>query len=94
MADKKDNKKMDWLLANVLELPRDLVMDSSRLTMIGQNEMFLENHKGIIEYRSELIKINLARGFIEIEGEGMEIVSITGTELTLVGRIFGLRFIQ
>jgi len=78
----------------MLELPKDLVLDLPRLVVIGQRELYLENHKGIIEYGDSCIKINLSRGLLEIEGECLEIKLIMPDEVVITGLIHSLRFVE
>ncbi|MGE5415225.1 MAG: sporulation protein YqfC [Acidobacteriota bacterium] len=95
MSKKKNEpEKLDWVLADLLELPKDLVLDLPRITIVGQRELALENHKGIIEYGTEQIKINLARGYLEIDGEALELKFIMQDELSIVGKINALRFVD
>ncbi|MGE5421924.1 MAG: sporulation protein YqfC [Ignavibacteriales bacterium] len=91
---KKQPDKLNWILTDMLELPKDLVLELPRITLIGQRELYLENHKGIIEYDSNQIKINLVRGYLEIEGLDMEIKFIIHDELSIVGNIKALRFVE
>jgi sporulation protein YqfC len=86
--------RLEQILGDMLELPKDLVLDLPRLVVIGQRELYLENHKGIIEYGDCCIKINLSRGLLEIEGEGLEIKLIMPDEVTITGLIKSLRFVE
>lgn len=74
-------------MADFLEIPRDLVMDIPKLTLIGRNELYIENHRGIIEFQADLLRINLSRGFIEIQGNNLEIKTLLPEELFLIGEI-------
>ena len=47
-------------------------MDIPKLTLIGRNELYIENHRGIIEFQADLLRINLSRGFIEIQGNNLK----------------------
>jgi sporulation protein YqfC len=50
-VEKKEKaKRIEGSLADFFELPRDIVLDLSRLTLIGNRQIYLENHKGIVEY--------------------------------------------
>ncbi len=73
-------------LASKLDLPRDIILDLPRITIIGDNEITIENHKGIITFENYLIKINSKVGIICIKGENFEIVFIGGNTITLSGR--------
>ena len=79
-------------VADFLEIPRDLVMDIPKLTLVGRNELYLENHRGIIQYNPQLLRINLSRGFLEIEGQDMEIRALMPAELYISGEIKSVRF--
>jgi sporulation protein YqfC len=81
-------------MADFLEIPKDLVMDIPKVTLIGRNELYLENHRGIIEYSLTRTRINLSRGFIEIEGEGLEIKALLPEELSLYGEIKSIKFVD
>jgi len=83
---------MDWLLADLLELPKDLVLDLPRITLIGQHELVLENHRGVMSYRTDQVRVNLARGYLELDGEELIIKYITRDELGVAGLIKSIRF--
>lgn len=94
MPKKPKPDRLERILGDMLELPKDLVLDLPRIVIIGQRELHLENHKGIIEYGDSCIKINLARGFLEIEGEGLEIKLIMQDEVSITGIISSLHFVD
>jgi sporulation protein YqfC len=81
-------------MADFLEIPKDLVMDIPKVTLIGRNELYLENHRGIIEYSLTRVRINLSRGYIEIEGEDMEIKALLPEELSLYGQIKSIKYLD
>ena len=48
MEDKlKRGKKV---LLDKLEMPKEIVLDVPRITVIGRNEITIENHKGILVF--------------------------------------------
>lgn len=79
-------------MADFLEIPRDLVMDIPKVTIIGKNELLLQNYRGIIEYRSDLLRVNLSRGFVEILGNNLEIKALTPDDISLTGEINSVLF--
>ncbi|HBQ86846.1 MAG TPA: sporulation protein YqfC [Syntrophomonas sp.] len=81
-------------MADFLEIPKDLVMDIPKVTVIGRNELYLENHRGIIEYSLTRVRINLSRGFIEIEGQNLEIKALLPEELSLYGDIKSVKYVD
>ena len=83
----KNRDTLNRVMADFLEIPRDLVMDIPKLTLIGRNELYIENHRGIIEFQADLLRINLSRGFIEIQGNNLGIKTLLPEELFLIGEI-------
>lgn len=94
MAKNQQRDRVGRMLADVLELPKDLVLDMPRITMVGSREMLIENHKGLISYDTEQIRISLARGYIEIVGDVLQIKYITQDELCINGSIQSFRFVS
>lgn len=81
-------------MADFLEIPKDLVLDLPKITLIGRNEFYLENHRGIIEFSSQRIRINLSRGFLELQGENLEIKALMPDEMKVWGEIRTIKFID
>jgi sporulation protein YqfC len=81
-------------MAEFLEIPKDLVLDIPKITLIGRNELYLENHRGIIEYSSQRLRINLSRGFLEIQGEKLEIKALLPDEIKIGGDINSFKFVD
>lgn len=74
-------------LTDALELPLDLALDLPKITIIGNVKVNISNHKGIIEYTLDLIRINSKIGIIKITGELMEIKNILIEEISITGSI-------
>jgi len=81
-------------MADFLEIPKDLVLDLPKITLIGRNEFYLENHRGIIEFSSQRIRINLSRGFLELQGENLEIKALMPDEMKVWGEIRSIKYID
>ncbi len=58
-------------LADILELPSEIMLDLPQITLIGRRQLYLENHKGIIEYTPEKIRVNTSQGTATILGREM-----------------------
>lgn len=88
------NTKTRWIrekISNTLELPKDIVLDVVKVIIIG-NQLTIENHKGIIEYNEELIRINTGNGIMCIVGKKLNIKNIIQEEITILGEISGVYF--
>lgn len=80
-----DNLKVN--LSDALELPMDIALDIPKITIIGNLEINITNHRGIIEYNSNLIRINTKIGIIKLRGQDMVIRNILSEEITVSGTI-------
>ena len=79
-------------LSNMFELPKDIILDIAKITMIGNNQVTVENHKGIVEYSDELIRVNTGNGILKINGKKLNIKAIMQEEITIAGIIESLSF--
>ena len=83
-------KRVDKLrqkVAQTLELPKDTVMDVPKIIMTGNIQLNVENHRGIIEYNYNSIRINTSIGILKIIGTDMIIKSIVSDEIIVEGNI-------
>lgn len=83
-------KKVDKLrqkVAQTLELPKETVMDVPKIIIIGNIQLNVENHRGIIEYGCSNIRINTSIGVLKILGTNMIIKSIVPDEIIVEGDI-------
>lgn len=84
---KKNIENIKTNLSEALELPIDIALDLPRITIIGNVEVRIFNHKGIIEYDSKMIRINSRIGIIKVFGNELEIKNILSEEILVVGNI-------
>ena len=73
-----------------LDLPCDVVAGIPRLELLGDRELRMECHKGILAYGTEEIHISGGKLVVSVRGEGLELRSMNPTELLITGRIASL----
>jgi len=81
-------------LTEVLELPKEVVLNLPKITMLGNSNLLIDNYKGIVEYESGRIRINTSQGLIKITGERLTIKEITSEDILVDGEISSLEFIK
>ncbi|SKC79602.1 sporulation protein YqfC [Maledivibacter halophilus] len=81
-------------MSNILEIPKDILLDLPRITFVGNLLMSIENHKGIIEYSSEYIRIGIKDGTIKLSGIDLMIKTITAEEIIVSGKIVSIDFFK
>jgi sporulation protein YqfC len=89
---KKKTYKIKETISNALELPKDIMLDVAKVTMIGSNNISVENHKGILEYNDDQIRVNTSSGILTINGSRLNIKSILQEEITITGDISSVSY--
>ena len=74
-------------VAELFDLPADLVAGLPHVEVVGSGHFYLENHRGILSYSGEEIDINGEGMVIRVFGSGLELVSMTGDALRIRGSI-------
>ncbi|ABW18790.1 sporulation protein YqfC [Alkaliphilus oremlandii] len=90
----KKNTEIKKTLAEILELPQDIILDLPKITMIGNLQIYIENHKGILEYTNTRIRINTKNGVLRITGKDMVLKNIITEEIIIIGDIVQIEFIN
>ena len=73
--------------AEVLDIPADALAGLPKLELVGDCELRVENHKGILAYGREEIHISGGIYLIKIAGQELELRAMTGVELLITGTI-------
>lgn len=89
----KRNKFVDRMV-DFLDLPKDILLDLPRISMLGNSQISLENHKGILEYSPEVIRVNTSCGEMRIVGSGFVIQTILREEIVIDGRIRAIEYVD
>lgn len=80
-------------LITTLDLPKDLFLGLSNISLCGNREIYISNHRGILSYGQEEMIILIKDYQIQVKGKSLSIVSYTKEELTIQGYIHSLEFI-
>ncbi|NMB45202.1 MAG: sporulation protein YqfC [Firmicutes bacterium] len=81
-------------LASAFELPEDVVLDLTRITVTGNAQLLMENHKGILTYEPERIRIRTQQGETLITGRNLKIDSLFSSEMRITGSIASIEFVR
>ncbi|HAA64377.1 sporulation protein YqfC [Thermoanaerobacter sp. CM-CNRG TB177] len=80
-------------LVNAIDFPKEVLLNLPKVTLIGKNHITIENHKGIIEYIPERIRVNTTIGVIRILGKKMIVNSIMTEVITISGEITNIEIL-
>lgn len=75
-----------------LELPKDLMLGASVLTVTGRGEALISNYKGILEYKDSFIRVQTKNCRIQISGAYLAIDYYTNEEMKITGYIETIQY--
>ena len=90
----KVNQNIKKKLVNALELPKEIIFNLPLITIVGNEEINIENYKGVIEYSPEKIRINTECGVLKINGEKLSFKQITAENIIVTGVIQTLEYLS
>ncbi|ADU29863.1 sporulation protein YqfC [Evansella cellulosilytica] len=86
--------RMKRWMTQKMDLPADVMMDLPRITMIGNFHIYIENHKGVIRFTREELRLRLTEGELLVVGSDFVIKNILPEEILLEGVLDDIRFIK
>ncbi|EJO5347202.1 sporulation protein YqfC [Clostridium botulinum] len=79
-------------VADKLDLPRDIILNQPKIVVVGNEEITIENHRGVVIFDKEVVKINSGSGLISIYGKEFEILFMGGSTITLGGKFKSIEY--
>lgn len=79
-------------LSETLKLPKEVTLGLPFITLLGKEQLTIENHKGILVYTSDNINVSTKIGTLVIEGKDLTVRQLTSDVLVVLGEIAFLKF--
>lgn len=76
----------------IFDLPQEVGTNVPKITMLGFNEILIENYKGILEYEEFFVRICTYIGNVNINGFELKLNQITDESVKITGRIENIDF--
>ena len=89
---KKNIKVKTEKIADAFELPKDILLDIPKVTVFPEREAEIVNYGGIVQYDEKNVRVNTKYGMISVEGENLDIKSISDEAIFVVGKILKVEF--
>ncbi len=80
--------------SRVFDLPADAVAGAPRVEIIGDGELRMAPHRGILAYGAEEIHISGGKMVVLVRGQGLELRAMTPEELLITGEIRAVEFMR
>ena len=82
--------KINKRITDILDMPKEVTLNYPKITVLGEESVCIENHKGLIELSQSVIRLNTSMYLLKITGENLDIKSITGEDMEITGKITGI----
>ena len=80
--------------SKLFDLPADALAGAPRVEMIGDGELRMDPHRGILAYGPEEIHISGGSLVVVVRGGGLELRAMTPEELLVTGTITAVEFMR
>lgn len=77
-------------MAQVFSLPADAVAGMPRIELVGDGQLRVERHRGILAYDPTDVHIGAGRLTLRVRGLGLELRAMDRQELLITGRILSV----
>ena len=81
-------------LTELLDLPKDIVLDLPRISIVGDLQLLVENHRGLLEYDPERVVIGMNQGRLLVRGKELIIGAVHADEMTITGQLVAIEFLR
>ena len=81
-------------VAELFDLPADVVAGLPRLELIGSRQLYLEHHTGILAYSQDQVDANTSAGVLRIRGSDLTLLAMTAGELRIGGRLASVEWVK
>lgn len=81
-------------MSSKMDLPPDVLLELPRITMLGQLHIYIENHKGLLVYSDNELRLLMKKGQLLIKGKDFVLKTMLPEEILLEGVIEHVYFIS
>ncbi len=72
---------------NFLDIPKEIISNETKLTIVGFREILIENYKNILEYEENFVKINTYTGCVSLWGVNLRLRQMAKEDIIIEGAI-------
>lgn len=93
MKNNKERSRKKESLVESLKLPKDICMGAIRVTLTGNQEAWIENYRGILEYTDSVILLQGKTCQVCFEGSRLTIDYYTNEDMKISGCICCVKYL-
>ncbi len=80
-------RKIAEKIDRMLEIPKEVYTNMPKLSIVGFEEMIIENYKSILEYEDYYVRVNTYIGILNINGFNLRLEKMTNDHIRITGSI-------
>ncbi|MBR3640870.1 MAG: YabP/YqfC family sporulation protein [Oscillibacter sp.] len=94
--ERKGRRRLGVLsvFAERFDLPADVVAGAPRVELVGDREVYVERHTGLLAYGETQIDVNTPAGVLRVRGEELTLLAMTAGEVRVGGVIRGVEWVS
>ncbi|MBD9204080.1 MAG: hypothetical protein EGQ29_05765 [Clostridiales bacterium] len=77
-----------------LELPVNIAAGVARIELLGNRELYMDRHRGVLAYTTEAVDVNGGGVVVRVRGQGLQLLVMTEQELRITGKISGIELVE
>ena len=81
-------------VAELFDLPADVVAGLPRLELVGNRQLYLEHHTGLLAYSDTQIDANTNFGVLRVRGARLALMAMTAEEVRIGGEIDDVEWVR
>lgn len=93
MEEKRRKVPLRARAAQALDLPADALGGLPHLSLLGDRELLVENHRGILAYDTGEIQVGAGTLVIRVRGEDLVLRAMSAPEVLITGHILSVELI-
>lgn len=94
MDGHEKTRELRTRMAELFDLPADLVAGLAHMELLGDRQFFLEGHGGILSYSDTQIDVSAGGAVVRVRGRSLELRSMTECDVRIRGRIDAVEFVR
>lgn len=85
-------RRLSEYIADTMRMPKDVVMDLPVISVCGDREIYIENHKGLAGYTDSEIRIKMRGGVMRVVGSSLKIIVMEYDRMVINGVFRGVYY--
>ena len=77
-----------------LELPVNIAAGVARIELLGNRELYMDRHRGVLAYTTEAVDVNGGGVVVRVRGQDLQLLVMTEQELRITGKISGIDLVE